>query len=140
EIRIQKEVNKIPSARIKIRDGDPSLETFPQSNQELFIPGNEIEIKLGYNNQNSTLFKGIIISHANRITSKNSELVIECKDKAVRLTTGKKSRYFQNVSESDIEEEIIDAYGLEKEIEASSIQHAEAVQFNISDWDFILSR
>ncbi len=139
-IVIQREVNKIPFAKLNIGDGDPSSEDFPVSNTDFFVPGNEIEIKIGYRNDNISLFKGIIISHANRVTSHNAELIIDCKDEAVKLTVGRKNRHFENVSDSDIAEEIIDTYGLDKEVEATPVQHKEAVQFNTTDWDFVLSR
>jgi Rhs element Vgr protein len=139
-IVIQRDVNKIPFVRIRINDGDPSLEDFPISNEDYFIPGKEVEIKLGYRSDNITLFKGIVVSHSNKISSKSAELVVECKDKAVKLTVGKRSKHYENVTDGDIAEEIIDKYGLEKEVESTSIQHKELIQYNISDWDFMISR
>jgi len=41
-IIIQNEINKIPTARISILDGEPALEDFEVSNQDLFIPGKQI--------------------------------------------------------------------------------------------------
>ena len=137
---IQREVNKIPFAKISISDGDPSAETFPVSNEEYFIPGKEIEIRLGYRSDNSTLFKGLVIKHSNRISNLSAELNIECRDKAVKLTSGRKSRHYEDITDSDIAEELTDQYGLEKQIESSSIQHKELIQYNTTDWDFILSR
>lgn len=139
-IGVQREINKVPFARIRISDGDPAMEDFPISNEELFIPGKEIEIKLGYRSNNTTVFKGIITGHANRISSKSSELLVECRDKAVRLTIGKRSKHYENVTDSDVAEEIIDKYGLDKDVESTSIQHKELVQFHTTDWDFMISR
>jgi len=139
-ISIRKEINKISFSRIKIMDGDPAKEDFPVSNQKYFIPGREIEIKLGYHSDNATVFKGIIITHSNKITSRSSELWIECKDKAVKLTIGKKNKHFEKVSDSDIAEQIIDKYSLPKEVETTTVSHEKAVQFNTTDWDFIVSR
>ncbi|MBK8983226.1 MAG: type VI secretion system tip protein VgrG [Ignavibacteria bacterium] len=139
-ITIQREVNKIPFAKITISDGDPSEEDFPVSNEDYFIPGKEIEFKLGYRSDNTSLFKGIIINHSNRISNRSAELNVECRDKAVKLTVGKKSRHFEDVTDSDIAEEIIEQYGIDKDIESTSIQYKELIQFNSTDWDFILSR
>ncbi|HMQ68022.1 MAG TPA: type VI secretion system tip protein VgrG [Ignavibacteria bacterium] len=137
---IQRAVNKIPFAKIYISDGDPSLEDFPVSNEEYFVPGKEIEIRLGYRSDNSSLFRGLVINHSNRISKHGAELIIECRDEAVKLTVGKKSRHFEDVSDGDAAEELIDNYGLEKEIESTSIRHKELIQYNTTDWDFILSR
>ncbi len=140
QITIHKEVNKIAFAKIKISDGDPAAEDFPISNGDYFIPGKEIEIKMGYRSDNSSLFKGIIVTHSNKITSNNIELNIECKDKAVKMTIGKKSKHFENKTNSDIAEEIIEEYGLEKDIEPATAEHKNVIQFHTTDWDFILSR
>ncbi len=139
-ITIQKEVNKIPYVKIKVSDGSTSDQDFTVSNEEYFVPGKGIEIQFGYRSDNVTVFKGIIISHSNKVSSRKSELLIECKDEAVKLTIGKRSKHYENVTDSDIAEEIIDRYALEKDVEATSIQHKEVVQFNTTDWDYILSR
>lgn len=139
-ILVQREINKIPFVRICIIDGDPSEEDFPISNESYFVPGNEVEIKLGYRNDNVTVFKGIVVGHSNKITSKKAELLVECKDEAVKLTIGKKSKHYENVTDSDVAEEIIDSYGLEKDIESTAIQHKELIQFHTTDWDFMITR
>ena len=139
-INIEKELNRIPSAKIMIADGNPSEQDFPVSNDSLLIPGKEIEIKAGYHSDEETIFKGIIIKHSLKIRAGNSMLIIECRDKAVKLTVGRKNKYFQDSTDSDIMEEIIGGYGLEKDIESISFQHKKLVQYNCSDWDFIVAR
>ncbi|HRF37727.1 MAG TPA: hypothetical protein PK198_02970, partial [Saprospiraceae bacterium] len=46
-ISIVKEINRIPSAKIVIRDGDASQRTFHVSEQDDFVPGKKIAIKIG---------------------------------------------------------------------------------------------
>lgn len=137
---IQREVNKIPFAKICISDGDPSIENFPISNEDYFIPGKEIEIRVGYRGDSFSLFKGLVIKHSNRISNLGAELNIECRDKAVKLTIGRKSRHYEDVTDGDIAEEIIDNHGLDKEIESTSVQHKELLRYNTTDWDFVLAR
>ncbi|MCF6357935.1 MAG: type VI secretion system tip protein VgrG [Draconibacterium sp.] len=139
-IVVEKEINRIPTAKIVLLDGDPASQEFELSNLDLLIPGKEIEIKAGYHSDEETIFKGIVIKHNLKIRSNQSYLIIECKDKAVKLTAGLKSKYFYDSKDSDIIEEIIDAYGLEKDVEATNVQHAELVQYNVSDWDFCITR
>ncbi len=139
-IDVEKEINRIPTAKIVVRDGDPASQDFEVSNQDLFVPGKEIEIKAGYHSDEETIFKGIVIKHNLKIRSSQSFLVVECKDKAVKLTVGRKSKYFYESTDSDIMEEIIDAYGLEKDIESTNVTHKELVQYNVSDWDFCIAR
>lgn len=137
---VDKEINRIPTAKIVVIDGDPASQEFALSNQDLLIPGKEIEIKAGYHSDEETIFKGIVIKHNLKIRSSQSYLIIECKDKAVKLTVGRKSKYFYDSKDNEIIEEIIDLYGLEKDVEATNVQHKELVQYNVSDWDFCIAR
>ena len=139
-ILVEKEINRIPTARIIIIDGDPASQEFAVSNQELFLPGKEIEIKAGYHSDEDTIFKGLVIKHSLKIRATQSYLIVECKDSTVKLTVGRKSKYFYESKDSEIIEEIIDGYGLEKDVEESNVQHKEMVQYNVSDWDFCVTR
>jgi len=137
---VNKEVNRISSATILIADGEPSKESFEVSSQPEFEPGKEIEIKCGYRSDEETIFKGIVIRHGIKVRKKHSVLVIECKDKAVKMTVTTKSKYFRDVTDSDAIEELIDAHGLDKEVESTTITQKQLVQYNATDWDFVLCR
>ncbi|MBP1223600.1 type VI secretion system tip protein VgrG [Flavobacterium sp. 1355] len=137
---VQNEANRIPMAQIVMTDGEASERDFKLSNEDLLIPGKKIEINAGYHNDEETIYKGIIIKHSIKIKSDASLLIIECKDEAVKLTIGRKSKYFYDVKDSEVFEEIIDSYGLGKDVEATNFSHKEIVQYNTSDWDFIVSR
>ncbi|CAM1358311.1 type VI secretion system tip protein VgrG [Tenacibaculum xiamenense] len=139
-ILVTKEVNRIPTAQIVLIDGEAAKRDFELSNEELLIPGKKIEITAGYHSDEETIFKGIIIKHNLKIRSNTTHLIIECKDEAVKMTIGRKSNYYFESKDSEIFEEIIGKYGLEKDVEATNQKHLELVQYNTSDWDFILSR
>ena len=139
-IVVQNEVNRIPMAQIVLVDGEASIRDFKLSNEDLLIPGKKIEITAGYHNDEETIYKGIIIKHAVKIKGSASLLIVECKDEAVKLTIGRKSKYFYDVKDSQAFEEIIDTYGLDKDVEATNFSHKELVQYNTSDWDFMVSR
>ncbi len=139
-IVVQNEVNRIPMAQIVLVDGVASERDFKLSNEDLLIPGKKIEITAGYHNDEETIYKGIVIKHSIKIKGNTSLLIVECKDEAVKLTIGRKSKYFYDGKDSEAFEEIIDAYGLDKDVEATNFSHKELVQYNTSDWDFIVSR
>jgi Rhs element Vgr protein len=140
-IIVSKSVNKIPFAQIMMLDGDPSSEDFPLSNEEFFVPGAEIEIEAGYHSSTETIFKGIVIKHGLKARrEKPSILVVEAKDESVKMTVGRKNRYFEEVSDSEVMEEIIDEYGLSKDVESTAESHKEMVQYYSTDWDFVVSR
>ncbi len=140
-IFVSKAVNKISSARLILFDGSVSKEDFEISAGELFIPGNEIEIHAGYHSIEDPIFKGIIIKHSIKTKAdKSSLLIIDLKDESVKMTIGRKNKYFEGVTDSDILDEIVSGYGLESDIETTGLAHKEMVQHYTTDWDFIVSR
>ena len=140
QVLVHKEINRIPTATIVLIDGDASRQDFELSNEELLIPGKKVEITAGYHSDEETIFKGIVIKHNLKIRTNSTLLIVECKDEAVKLTIGRKSKYFYESSDSDIFESIIDSYGLESDVEITNNSHKELVQYHTSDWDFIVSR
>ncbi len=66
--------------------------------------------------------------------------MVECRDEAMKMTIAPKSRYFTEKKDSEIFEEIISGYSLTGDVEATTLQHKELVQYNSTDWDFMLCR
>ncbi|HYE56195.1 MAG TPA: translocation/assembly module TamB domain-containing protein [Chitinophagaceae bacterium] len=139
-IVVNKEVNRIPTATIILIDGDPAAQSFEVSNAAEFEPGKEIEIQAGWRNDDETIFKGIAIKQGIKVRNSASILIVECRDKAVKMTISAKSKYFKDTTDSSIMEELIDKYGIEKDVEATTLTHKEVVQYNATDWDFMLCR
>ncbi len=142
-ISVNKEVNKVPWAKIVMADGDVAAQDFEVSNQNTFVPGNAIEIQAGYHSDESTIFKGIIVKHGISIMrDRHALLEIECKDVAVKTTVSRKSKYFLEANDADIFGEILDEYSIASEIgsEANVTAHKEVVQYGTTDWDFTVSR
>lgn len=139
-ILVTKEVNRIPMAKIVFIDGAASERDFELSNETFLIPGKKIEISAGYHSDEEIIFKGIIVKHNLRIRANSSQLIVECKDETVKMTVGRKSKYFYESKDSEIFEELIDSYGLSKDVETTTYTHPELVQYNASDWDFMISR
>lgn len=139
-VSVTRELNRIPAAIIQLQDGEASKSTFAASNGDGFIPGRKVEIQLGYRSQNDSVFKGIIVKHSIRIRKNGSLLAVECRDEGVKMTSGVKSRYFADKKDSDIMEEIIGAYQLQKDVQTTTPALKEVTQYNSTDWDFLLCR
>ncbi len=141
-ISIVKEINKIPTAKLVIQDGNTSEENFRISEEEEFIPGKSITIKAGRDGENTQLFKGIIIKHGLKAKENGkTELNLECRDETVKMTLGRHSKYYEESKDSEIIEEIIGNYNtLNHDVEATNISHLEMVQHHCTDWDFISMR
>ena len=140
-INIGMELNRIPFAKITVYDGDSAAQDFTVSNEETFIPGTEIEISAGYHSDESPIFSGIIVSHSLKIRSDRSPLLIlDCRDKAVKMTVARKNKYFIEKKDSEAAEEIISSYGLDHDIGDTNVQLQSIVQYDSTDWDFVMSR
>ena len=141
-LSITKEINRIPAAKIMIRDGEAADMTFEISNSNDFVPGRKITIEIGLDGNNAQVFRGIIIRHAVKIKENgNTELLIECRDEAVRMTIGRHSRYYENIKDNRLFNELIGRYsGLKGDTAETKLTHKELVQHHLSDWDFMLLR
>jgi Rhs element Vgr protein len=141
-LTVNRIVNRVPTARIVLRDGAADEETFVASEGSDLIPGKKVEIALGYDGLNKTVFKGLIVKHCLKVAANgDSILILECKDTATKLTIGRHSRYFTKVKDSDAIAQILGNYGdISQNIESTKGEHPEIVQYYATDWDFILSR
>lgn len=139
EITVNKSFNKVAAARVAFMDGSAADRDFPLSDDDRFKPGNTITIQLGYQGDADTVFEGIIIRHAIKVKRSGvSLLLIEAKDKAIKLTGARKSAYYIDQTDSDVITTL--AGTLQPDVASTSFSHKQLIQFNATDWDFILTR
>ena len=139
-IQVQHKINRVPWAKIVLSDGDPSTQTFAISEASQFVPGNSIEIKVGYRGQETSIFQGIVVRHSVQARDGDSSLTVMCFDKAIKMTVQRKSSYFLKMSNSAILEQLIGAAGLTADVENSGSAIDEIIQYYATDWDFLVSR
>lgn len=138
---VERRFNKVAAADVVLYDGDPAQEDFPASNADEFAPGREIEIYAGYHGDEALLFKGHVVRHGIQAHKQRPSLLrLECKDVAVKLTVGRKNAYFYDVTDSDVMEAIAGTAGLDTDVASTGVTHAEIVQYQTLDWDFIVTR
>jgi len=100
-----------------------------------------IEILAGDVDAPETLFKGIVVRQNLKLREHSApQLVVECRHKAFALTVGPKSAYFFDQKDSDIISTLLQNAALEVDVEATTVTHRQLVQYNCSDWDFLLMR
>jgi len=141
-IDIWQDLNRIPRAKITILDGSASDQTFRVSEEEWFIPGKTIEILVGFSSDKTKIFSGIVTGQTIKVRpGGNSILMVECADPAIKMTTTPHSKYFYDVAESDLFETLITGYtGLSADVESTQHTQKEILQYQSTDWDFMLSR
>ncbi len=141
EIKIEQHVNRIAEAEITLRDGEAADNTFPITDSDNFKPGSEIEILLGYEATNVSIFKGVVVKQIIKIGDYlGSQLQVICKDKCLKMTINRKNGIFTETKDSDLISQIVGDNGLESDVTATTIQHKEIVQYYSTDWDFIMNR
>ena len=133
-------LNRIGKATLKFNAGNMDAQTFDESDNALFKPGNPIRLDAGDTDKQETLFEGSIIG-VRILTDKDfrSYMVVECRDCAYPATQGRKNRIFEKKKDSDIIKEVLGGYG-SVDVDATQYQHPALVQYYCSDWDFTLSR
>ena len=142
-IDTRREVNRIPSARLVLVDGDSASRRFSISDSQYFEPGKQIEIRMRGEDAtaDTTVFKGLVMCHGVEADREDSRLWVELKHAAVKLTQVRKGKVFLKVTDTEVIKSIIEAGGLRTgRFTSTAPQHPEIIQFYCTDWDFILSR
>jgi Rhs element Vgr protein len=134
-------VNKLPKARIVISDGSAAEENFPISDAPTLAPGAQIAISLGYQGQETQVFSGVIYRHGLQATINGpSRLVVEATDKAMVMALARENAVFQNVTDSQVCQQLITAAGLTAEVAATTTVHETIVQYYATAWDLMVLR
>ncbi|MEP0984342.1 type VI secretion system tip protein VgrG [Ekhidna sp.] len=141
-ISVTKEINRISSCELMLLDGSAATEDFPISDSDTFLPGAEIEVKLGYEDSSQSVFKGVVLRQGLRVVRGQGPVIeVVCKDKAISMTMGRKNSTYQKKSDSDVITSIIGDYdGVTADVTSTSGELPEIVQYYSTDWDFILCR
>ncbi len=134
-------VNKIPRARIVLSDGSAAEEDFPISDSPLLVPGASIAISMGYGSSASTVFSGVVYRQGLEASINGpSRLVVEATDPALVMTLARRNALFENITDSQLCKQLIEANELKARVSATSTQHASIVQYYASDWDLLVLR
>src|ERR1043165_3876903 len=134
-------VNRLANARMVFLDGDAASAGFNLSNKPDFVPGAPVEISSGYKGNNSVIFKGLVVKHAIQLKeNKSTFLIIDCRHDAVKATKVRNNKIFTDQKDSDIFTTLLQPLSISVDVAATTVTHKEMVQFNCTDWDFIVTR
>jgi len=143
-LEVRKEVDRVPEARLVVHDGSVASRKFELSDAAAFAPGAEVVIEIreeADSERDIQLFRGIVVRHAASSRDDGSELRLELRDPAIKLTRMRRSAVHRQQTDDEIARTILDRAGLTTgTLDASAITHAALVQYNTTDWDFLASR
>ena len=141
-LSVSTSINQIATAELQLilPASSGSLNPFSLARDEQYAPGKEVEILLGYNSKEESVFKGIIVTQQFHGDAAENSLSLQCSHKAVQLTkdTGTATWYDKKVT--DAISELISNAGLRKEVESVGNTEEVIVQYQRTAWDFIRKR
>src|SRR3989338_3617022 len=137
-----------------------TFDTEPSEQQGEFLPGKKISIKLGEKNKAKEIFTGYITKQ-NITASSNGRLIlcVDCKHAANKMTLVTRTRFLHHdannngsanekidrIDDDTYLEHIVNKsdYGITLKIDdraSHSFDHENMLQYNCSDWDFVVTR
>jgi Rhs element Vgr protein len=138
------QANRIPYARLRIGDGDSATGDFAQSSGKLFVPGASLSISAGYHGKVEAVFTGVVLTQRVVVRRGSSWFEVEARDAAFKMTLVRKNRYFEKQSDSDAIGTVLNDYSSDGvsagTITATSAVHVQLLQYQATDWDFMISR
>lgn len=105
---------------------------------DVFKPGNEVEIEVGYVGEITWAFKGEIVSLEPRFpVGGNPTVIVRAYDKLHRYRRGHKQRTFLNQKVSDVVTTLASEEGLSPDVQDTGTQQEYLLQNNQTNIDFI---
>lgn len=140
-ITVQNSLNQVATATISLLDGSSTGADFPISSGSTFVPGNAIEIQVGFNGVNSTVFTGIVAAQSMEYAPViGSTLVVTATDAAVKMTIGRSNNSFSGLTDSAVITALIQGHGLKADVDATTTVWPTLTQYGSTDWDFLIAR
>ena len=107
----------------------------------LFKVGNQVTIRLGYENRLTSVIVGEITGLEPEFSHNHLPiLTVRGYDRRHRLQRGRKTRSFVNQKDSNIAAQIAREAGLNTSVTDSRISHPYVLQANQTDWEFLQER
>jgi len=80
-------VNTVAEATLVVVDGDMAEQSWTVSDGDTFVPGKQVELRLGYEGNNHTVFRGIVTAQAVSASGEaGTRLTVTCRSEAIRMT------------------------------------------------------
>lgn len=141
-LEVRKQLNRIPEAVLVFSDARADGSNFKLSSAASFALGAELQLSIRRDDESDTpLFIGRVVRHSLEVEDRRSNLRVELKDAALAMTATRKSVVHRGKTDKAILTALIDEAGLELgAIPATKPTHEELLQYQCTDWDFMLSR
>lgn len=139
-INVETSIKKADSFEFKVSNAFEYEELRFKWVEDFFTPGKPIEIKMGYDKENKTVFEGFITLVSFAYSDKGQAMVnVSGMDASIKLMKGKKSFSWEKKKYSDVVSEIAKQYSLKTVIDATEIEYEKVEQDRMTNYKFILT-
>lgn len=138
-ITISKSISQVATAELQLFiPHDSSGKTpFSLARDADYAPGRAIEISLGYDTKEKSVFEGIIVGQQFHGDATGNTLSLKCSHKAIQLTKELSTATWSDKKDTDAISEVIAKAGLSGDVESAGDIESFIVQLQSTAWDFI---
>lgn len=139
-LEVRKQVNRIPEATLVFSDGRVEDQDFARSSAASFAPGAEVSVSIRRDSETAVpLFTGLVIRHGLDVEGDRSNLRVELRDACLALNGARKTVVHRGKSDKDIISTLLGSLA-DGTIPKTAPVHEELLQYQSTDWDFMLMR
>jgi Rhs element Vgr protein len=135
-------LNRLATAQIFVIDGDVRRVQFGAANDPRLAPGMEISVIVGEEADGVILFRGLVVRQGLRVNAQvGSLLSLELKHAAVKMSHLRRSVSHLDQTDDEVAHSLAARSGVALEGNlANRPQYENLLQYNVSDWDFLVMR
>jgi phage protein D len=139
-VQVRRAFGTVASALMVLMDGDMPPGEWPLADADTIKPGVQVTIAAGYDGSTAPIFQGVVTRLGTRISvGGGSQLVVECRDQAFKMTLGRRSAQYLQITEGQLMTRLAQASGLATDVEATPIEYPTIVQQDCTDWDILMA-
>ncbi len=140
-VEVHQDLSAASMFTLRLLDSGATTLESTLADDDLFAPGNEVEIEMGYLGATETLLVGEITGLELEYCADEAQtLVVRGYDRRHRLMRGRKTRSFAQVKDSDIAGQIASDAGLSPNTEDTGVVLEYVLQNNQTDLEFLHAR
>lgn len=135
-------LSRVPRAHVTFADGAVAEAGFTGASLPALTPGRPLEIEIGESGGDIvTVFAGVVVGQRIEAGPRGGLLHIHARDRTICMTGTRRSRVHRDMTDTDMLRSLLNEYGLNPgEIAETETIHPELVQYEATDWDFMLLR
>jgi len=140
-VEVVREVGRIPHATLVLDDGDVPGRRLAMLDDAALAPGAAVTVGVRVDETTTPLFAGLVARVRLAVRGGVPRVVVECKDRAWALTRPRRSAIYPESNDADAVATVLARAGIAAgAFDGDGVVHPELVQWDATDWDFILAR